>query len=161
MSRHILVAMDRSQAAEAALEFALDEYPDATITVLHVIESNDPLDLFTRPDPSEYIVPACGSESDLDDELVPDPGRFERGQRKRAEIVFERACQISDEYDKEIELVVESGQPAPKIAEYAEEHRIDRIVIGYRDRNGLNRLLLRDISTSIPDYTSVPVTIVC
>ena len=60
--------MDRSEAAEAALKFALDEYPDATIIVLHVIVSSDPFDLFTRPNPSGYVVPARGSESDLDDE---------------------------------------------------------------------------------------------
>lgn len=158
MSRHILVAIDRS---EAALEFALDECPDSTIVVLHVIESSDPLDLFTGPDPSEYVVPACGSESDLDDQLMPDRGRLERAQRKRAETVFERACRISDEYGKEIDPVIESGQPTPIIAEYAEEHRIDQIVIGYRDRNRLSRLLLRNVSASIPERTSVPVTIVC
>lgn len=159
MSRHILVAMEMSASSEAALEFALQEYSDSTITVLHVLESGDPLDLFARPDPSEYIVP--DPDYELEDELLPDPGRFERGQRKRAEDIFNRACEISDSYGKEIELAVESGKTAQKIAEYAEDHTIDHIVIGDRNYKGVSRALFGNIAASIGRRTSIPVTIIC
>lgn len=159
MSRHILVAMEMSASSEAALEFALDEYPDATITVLHVLESGDPLDLFAKPEPSEYIVP--DSEYDLTDELLPNAGRFERGQRKKTEKVFDRACRIADEYGKEIELAVESGKTAREISEYAETHAVDQIVIGDHNYRGVSRALFGNIATSIGRRTSIPVTIIC
>lgn len=159
MGRHILVAMERSASSEAALEFALEEYPDSTITVLQVLESGDPLDLFAKPEPSEYIVP--DSDYDLDDELLPAAGRFERGQRSRAEEVFGRARAISYEYATEIELAVESGKTVPVISEYAESHAVDRIVIGDRNYRGVSRALFGNIATSIGRRTSIPVTIIC
>lgn len=159
MSRHILVAMELSASSEAALEFALQEYPDATITVLHVLESGDPLDLFGRPEPSEYLVP--DADTDLDGEFMPDPGRFERGQRIRAQEVFNRARRIADGYETEIELAVESGKTARKIAEYAEDHAVDQIIIGDRNYRGVSRALFGNIAASIGRQTSLPVTIIC
>ena len=41
MPPHVLVAYDDSAQAEAALEFALDSFPDANVTLLTVI---DPVD---------------------------------------------------------------------------------------------------------------------
>ncbi|MFC7225425.1 universal stress protein [Halalkalicoccus sp. GCM10025322] len=158
MSRHILVAMEMAAASEAALDFALDEYPDATITVLHVLESGDPLDLFAKPEPTEYIIPDC--DYDLTDELLPDAGRFERGQCKIAEKVFDHACQIADGYGKEIELAVESGKTANEISEYAATHTVDQIVIGDRNYRGVSRVLFGNIATSIGRRTSIPVTII-
>lgn len=159
MGRHILVAMERSASSEAALKFALEEYPDAMITVLHVLESGDPLDLFAKPEPSEYIVP--DSDYELDDELLPRAGRFERGQRKRAEKVFEQACRIADEHGREIELAVESGKTAQEISDYAENHAVDQIVIGDRKYRGVSRALFGNIAASIARRTSIPVTIIC
>lgn len=41
MAEHVLVPMDESEQSRAALEYALAKYPDASITVLHVIEPHD------------------------------------------------------------------------------------------------------------------------
>lgn len=159
MGRHILVVMERSASSEVALEFALEEYPDSTITVLQVLESGDPLDLFAKPEPSEYMVPDL--DYDLDDELLPAAGRFERGQRSQAEEVFDRAREISNEYATEIKLAVESGKTVPEISEYAESHAVDQIVIGDRNYRGVSRALFGNIATSIGRRTSIPVTIIC
>lgn len=159
MSRHVLVAMEATETSDAALEFALEEYPDATITVLHVLESGDPLDLFSKPELSEYIVP--DADGGLDDELLPDAGRFERGQRQRAREVFDRACRIADEHGAEIELAVESGKTAQEISDYAENHAVDQIVIGDRNYRGVSRALFGNIAASIARRTSIPVTIIC
>lgn len=155
MGRHILVAMETTASSEAALEFALREYPDARITVLHVLESNDPLGLFGRPEPGEYIVP------DLDDELLPDQGRFEREQCKKAKELFDRSRRIANEHGREIELAAESGKTARKIAEYAENNAVDHIVIGDRNYRGVSRALFGNVAASIGRRTSIPVTIIC
>ena len=39
MARQILVAIDDSEPSEQALEYALREYPDATITALHILQA--------------------------------------------------------------------------------------------------------------------------
>lgn len=69
MSRHVLVAMGPNEASENALEYALREHPDATISVVHVTATSDPLGLFGDRDPEEYMVPECGFE--IDDEVCP------------------------------------------------------------------------------------------
>lgn len=159
MSRHILVAMERTPSSKEALKFALQEYPDSTITVLHVLASGDPLDIFAKPEPSEYLVPDCDYE--LNDELMPIHGRIEREQCKGAEIVFNQACQLSEEYDKEIDLEVKSGKTSRKIAEYAENNTVNQIVIGDRKYRGVNRALFGNIAASIGRRASIPVTIIC
>lgn len=37
MNRRVLVPVDRSEQARESLEFALTEYPAATVVVLHVV----------------------------------------------------------------------------------------------------------------------------
>lgn len=64
MSQDILVPVDRSKESEKALEFALDEYPESRIYAVHVTATNDPLGLFRRKDPAEYMVPECGRDHD-------------------------------------------------------------------------------------------------
>lgn len=89
MDRHVLVAMDLTQTSENALEYALREYPDATVAVIHVTGTSDPLDLFGNRDPETYMVPDCDFEAD--DRMLPDGNAFSRAQRKRAELALERA----------------------------------------------------------------------
>lgn len=149
--------MGRTEESEAALEYALEEYPDATITVIHVTATSDPLDLFGSRDPETYMVPACDDERD---EWATDPNAFSRGQRKRAERVFDRACELSDAYGREIEPVVRSGNPVTEIVTYADSHAVDGIVIADHHRTEL-RPLLRNVSESIARQTDTPVTIVC
>jgi nucleotide-binding universal stress UspA family protein len=159
MSRHILVAMERTPSSPEALKFALEEYPEATITVLYVLESSDPLDLFGTLEPSEYLIPECGYE--LNYELIPAHRRTDREQCRGAELVFSQACQLADEYDKELNLEAKSGKTAREIAVYAENNAVDQIVIGDRKHRGVRRALFGNIAASIGRQTSIPVTIVC
>ena len=41
MSRQVLVPVDASEQSTAALEFAIDNYPEATIVALHAIDPGD------------------------------------------------------------------------------------------------------------------------
>lgn len=158
MSRHVLVAMGPNEASENALEYALQEHPDATISVIHVTATSDPLGLFGDRDPEEYMVPEC--EFELDDRVMPDGNAFNRAQRRRAERVFERACELSDEYGTEIEPVVRSGEPVEEIVDCAEERAVDHVVIADHHPTEL-RPLLRSVSESVARNASVPVTTLC
>jgi nucleotide-binding universal stress UspA family protein len=156
MSRHVLVAMGPNEASENALEYALREYPDATISVIHVTATSDPFGIFGDRDPEEYMVSECGFE--LNDEIVPDGNAFNRAQRRRAERAFERACELSDEYGTEIEPVVRSGEPVEEIVGYAEGQGVDHVVIADHQPTEL-RPLLRSVSESVARNASTPVTI--
>jgi nucleotide-binding universal stress UspA family protein len=158
MSRHVLVAMGATETSENALEYALQEYPDAAISVVHVTGTSDPFGLFGDRDPEEYMVPEC--EFDLDDEVMPDGNAFNRAQRRRAERAFERACELSDEYGREIEPVVRSGEPVEEIVDYAEEQDVDHVVIADHRPTEL-RPLLRSVSESVARNAGAPVTMVC
>ena len=57
MAQHVLVAMDRTDASDAALEYAFEEYPEAEISVLHVTDAAGPLARFGGRDPCEYVIP--------------------------------------------------------------------------------------------------------
>lgn len=97
---------------------------------------------------------------ELDDELLPDPNAFSRAQRRRAESVFDRACEISDDYGKEIEPLVRSGEAVKEIMNYAEAHAIDHIIIGHHESPELLPLF-RTVSESVTRKASMPVTVVC
>ena len=158
MSKDVLVAMDRSEVAENALEYALEEYPDGTIHVIHVTETNDPLDLFGARDPAEYMVAECDFE--FDDAVMPDGNTFNRHQRRRAEAVIERACSLSDEYGRDIEPVVRSGHTVEEVISCAEARDADHIVIAEHCRTGL-RPIVFGVPESVARKASRPVTIVC
>lgn len=157
MSRDILVPIDQSEESEKALEFAFEEYPESSIHVVHVTETNDPLDLFGRKDPAEYMVPECGIE--LDGEMLPGEDLFTRAQRQRAEQVLNRACELSNRYGREIEPLVRSGDVVDEIAACARVRDIDRILITEHSRTEL-RLFRRSVPEEIALTTDIPVTII-
>lgn len=155
MDRQVVVPMGRSEAAEAALRYALREYRDAEIVVLHVTESSDPYDLTGDRDPAEYMIADC----DVDDVLVPDGSRISRSQRKRAERVFERACSIAAEYDREITPIVRSGGAIEEITEYVLANDVDHVIIGDHPQTKL-RPIFKDVLTGLAQRVDRPVTIV-
>ena len=75
--------MDDSEMAQQALEYALENHPDAEITVLHVVG-----------EPSPMMGKAAGLV--LDDDM-------EETARTLAEPIFTRAREIADSYDADIE----------------------------------------------------------
>lgn len=157
MHRDVLVVMDRGEASVDALEYALAEYPSATVHVVHVTEENDPLDLFGTHEPAEYMIPECDVE--LDDELIPDGNSFNRCQRERAEAVLDRACAIAAEHGREIEPVVRSGTTAAEVTDCAEALAVGHIVLPERCRSAV-RPIVRSVPEAVARRASRPVTIV-
>ena len=155
MAQHVLVAMDRTEASETALEYAFEEYPEATISVLHVTDAAGPLGRFGGRDPCEYVIPELTADGST--EVLPAPNRFTRGQCRRAADALDRARELAERSDREIDPAVRSGDAAREIADYADEHAVDRIVIADHPPTTL-RPFFRSVPDSVADNTATPVT---
>ncbi|MXV62261.1 universal stress protein [Natronorubrum sp. JWXQ-INN-674] len=146
--------MGPSESSAAALEYAFEEYPGARVSVLHVTDARSSIGPFGGRDPCEYVIPDSLEENE---ELCPSPDRFTWAQRRRAERALARALELADRNDREIELVVRSGNAAREIVDYAEEQAVDRIVIADHPQTTL-RPLFRSVPDSVADTSSRPVT---
>ncbi|QSW98677.1 universal stress protein [Haloterrigena alkaliphila] len=155
MERHVLVAMDRTDASDAALEYAFEEYPAARVSVVHVTVPAGPLARFGGRDPCEYVVPEL--TADRNAEPLPTPDRFTRAQCRRAEGALARAHELAERYDREIEPVVRSGRAATEIAAYADERAVDRIVIADHPATTF-RPIFRSVPDAVANTTATPVT---
>lgn len=144
MATHVLVPMDASPLSETALEHALDEYDDATITVLHVLDFVE----------AGYGAPM---ESTL-------PGYWEdwyEQANEESEAIFEQAQSIADEYDVTLETEAVVGRPGRSIVQYAsEEADVDHIVMGSHGRSGISRILLGSVAETVMRRADCPVTII-
>jgi nucleotide-binding universal stress UspA family protein len=141
MTKRILVPVDGSDPAEAALSFAIEEYPDAELTVLSVI---DPTDV------------GYGS-------IDVAPATFERLQaaaEERTGEVLDAARETAAAEGTEIATESTVGVPARAIVEWAEEHDVDGIVIGSHGREGVTRVLLGSVAETVVRRSPVPVTVV-
>ncbi len=141
MASRILVPMDDSEPAGQALEYALDNFPDADVSVLHVVGV-----------PSPMMGEATGLA--LADDL-------EEAAAERAEPVFERAREIATERDREIDTMVGIGHPARNIIARAENY--DTIVLGAHgaDRSrAIRRFLVGNVAETVSKRAPIPVIIV-
>lgn len=135
----VIVPVDDSSPARTALEHALERYPDANITALHVLNPS---------------VAAYG---------VDNPHNFEQAfdaEKEKAEALFDTLEELGDEHGVSIRTETISGSPAPCILEYAENNDADQIVIGSHGRSGMARVLLGSVAEQVVRRASMPVTVV-
>ncbi|WP_372910122.1 universal stress protein [Salinigranum sp.] len=135
MVKRILVPLDGSPKSEAAIRFVTEEWPDADVVLLRVI---DPLE-------SGYSGSAFPS------------GAEEWYERKRAE-VREHLADVAAEHGIDAERVVVAGRPAASIVEVAED--VDHVVMGSHGRTGVSRVVLGSVAEAVVRRSPVPVTIV-
>lgn len=142
MSQRILVSVGDSSLATETLEYALAQFSDEDITVLHVIDVDEADDSVRQTVLEETF----------------------ENQRKAAEEtadrVLEEAREYADERGVTLTTATEYGNPARGISAYAEENGIDRIVMGTHGRSGISRLLLGSVAEIVMRRSSVPVTTV-
>ncbi|WP_049984051.1 universal stress protein [Halorubrum sp. BV1] len=141
MVEHILVPVDDSDPAIDALDFAVENYPDASITALHVV------------DPSEFSA-AMGIEgaATYSDVVESHEDTAEELLAEMSERVAKRGVSIETEY------VV--GDVDRSIVEYIDDHDIDHVVIGSHGRSGATRVLLGSVAESVTRRSQVPVTVI-
>ncbi|QSW98451.1 universal stress protein [Haloterrigena alkaliphila] len=135
----ILVPIDDSEPARAALEHARRQYPDAEITLLHVIDPN----FATYGEGGVYAY-----ESVLE------------GREATAEKLLADVRELTADHDGPITEETTVGDPAREIVAFADERGVDHVVIGSHGRSGASRILLGSVAERVARRAPVPVTIV-
>ena len=136
----ILVAIDGSDASMDAAEYAISlskEYNNAELYALHVIRAD--VDLFGPHETSEFMT-TMRNEGE----------KYLNKVRLKAN---EKNIQIKTE-------IISSTNIAGGIVDYAEENKIDLIVIGTRGRTGFKKLLFGSVASHVVTYAHCPVMVV-
>ncbi len=143
MADRVLVPFDGSEQADAAVDLTFEEFPEATLVLLYVV------------DPAEASY-SYSAESALP--TAPE-GWYEQEQ-DRAEERFGDVEERASEHGVTVERTVEVGRPAQTIVEVAEEADIDHVVMGSHGREGVSRILLGSVAETVMRRSPVPVTVV-
>ena len=143
MVSRILVPMDDSEHAGQALRYALDNFPEADVSVLHIVGV---------PSPMMGEMTALALADDIDEATA-----------ELAEPVFDRARDIAAERDREreIETIVSTGHPAKNVIARADDY--DTIVIGAHgsDRGrATRRFLVGNVAETVSKRAPIPVILV-
>ncbi|SDR32192.1 universal stress protein [Natronobacterium texcoconense] len=134
----VLVPMDGSEMSERALEYALEVFPDADVTVLHVVG-----------EPSSMWAGATGLA--LADDI-------EESADELAEEVFERAREIAADGDADLDTTVELGHPVRAIVRTADDY--DTVVIGSHGGSIADRIFVGNVAEKVFRRSPVPVVVV-
>jgi nucleotide-binding universal stress UspA family protein len=140
MSDHILIPVDGSEQADVACSFVAEKFPEASVTLLHVV----------NPAEAGYSIeaslPAASEEW------------YERQQETAESLFSDLTADHLDGHD--VETVVEVGKPTRVIVEYAAENAVDQIVMGSHGRSGVSRILIGSVAETVVRRSPVPVTVV-
>jgi nucleotide-binding universal stress UspA family protein len=139
--KNILVAYDGSELSKKALKVAatlLGDVPEAQISIVNVWQyPNLPYD------------GGIHHVNQISEDL----------QKHAQSLVDEAANQLSGQ-SVHVNKVVLNGYPPSKILEYAEEQKIDLIVMGNRGLNSLQRLFLGSVSHRVVQEAPCDVLVV-
>jgi nucleotide-binding universal stress UspA family protein len=138
MVTRVLVPMDDSEMSERALRHALETYPEAEVTVLHVV--GEPSRMMGE---ATKLVLADDIEAAAD-ELASD--------------VLDRAEAVAEEYDAAIDTSIEMGHPARAIVNRAGEY--DMVVIGTHGGSLSDRLFVGDVARRVFRRSPAPVMVI-
>jgi nucleotide-binding universal stress UspA family protein len=143
MIERVLVPVDGSEPSERACEFVFEEFPDATMVLLHVI---NPVEAGYT---AQTAIPTASEEW------------YER-QQDLAEGHLDEVEARAADHGLGVERHVETGKPARCIVSVAEdaETDIDHVVMGSHGRRGVSRVLLGSVAETIVRRSPVPVTVV-
>ncbi|WP_418285060.1 universal stress protein [Halorubrum sp. DTA46] len=141
MVTRILVAMDDSPLSREALAFALDTFPDADITAVHVAY------------PEIDMLPA-----DVNEVYDADLDELDGVGDDMAQTVFETIREVAD--GRELSVTFLMGETDRRLVEYTDSGGFDHVVLGTHGREGLSRLLLGSVAEAVVRQTDVPTTLV-
>lgn len=143
MGHRVLVPVDGSAESEAALEHALEHHPDATVTLVHVV---DPTAAFGYGDDDYFDFEGYQQETTR--------------QRERGEALLAEYRETAEDRDVTVETVLATGRPARQILDAIESEAADHVVMGSRGRSGVGRVLFGSVAEAVTRRATVPVTIV-
>jgi nucleotide-binding universal stress UspA family protein len=148
MYRHILLPIDGSPASERAERAAVDvaRQLNARITAVHVIAPYSPQALaeiaVARPEPltrEQYLLAA----------------------EQRADTMLRRVTALAREaHVTAVRLTVTGEDPGQAIVRTAEDAGCDLIVMGSKNRKGIERIFVGSVSSDVLSKTSIA-TLIC
>lgn len=144
MPDSILVPVDGSDPARAALEFALEKFPEAHVVLYHSI---NPFNVAERSNPPEKMRSEFWSE------------QVEEANEESAEILAEAEERV-DADSREVEVESEIGPATHNIVSTVEERDVDQVVMGSHGRTGVTRVVMGSVAEKVVRRSPVPVTIV-
>jgi len=147
MASQILVPIDGSPLSEKALSVALEEYPESTIQLLHVIDPTEPGYSYVSLGVDAYDSPRHGSDE-----------WYDRAEAFAEEIFEDAREQAGDE----TELVTETrvGRPDREIVRYIESHDVDHVIVGSHGRDRESLTLVGGVAEAVVFRSPVRVTLV-
>jgi nucleotide-binding universal stress UspA family protein len=141
MAKRVLVPVDESEQSLTALEYALGVHPDATFTLLHVI---DPRDFRTYG----------GIEGSIDMQQIAND-EWEHARR-----VVDEAREQAEAHGVSATTEIITGKAPRAIVEFVEEHDPDLVIMGSHGRSGVSRVLLGSVAERVVRRSPIPVTVV-
>jgi nucleotide-binding universal stress UspA family protein len=144
--RKVLVAVDGSNHSFNASAYAIDwaKRNDAELIAIHVI----------YPTYSPFQIA-----------LSPRPERIQeitKKEREEGQRYVDKVKQQATEKKVSVktDVIVGVASVVKEIVEYAENNKVDIIIIGSRGMTGLKKMLLGSIATGVVTYSHCPVLIV-
>ena len=141
-SNRLLVPLYNADPTFDAVEFVLDTYPEASVTVLYVI---DPFE-----SDHEGLVPP----------LLGYWGAWYESARLTANDVLDRATSLVNDRACSVTTDVIHGRAPGAIAGYAEAKDIDHVVVAPHRSSRLRRMLSGGVVLGVVRNAPVPVTVV-
>ena len=141
MADRVLVPVDGSEQSDRACELVFEEFREATLVLLHVI---NPVEAGYT---GKVSLPSASEE-------------WYEQQRERATEYIDDIEEHAADYGIETDRAVEVGKPTRTIVEFAADNDIDHIVMGSHGREGVSRILLGSVAETIVRRSPVPVTVV-
>lgn len=135
MGFHVVTALDGSDTSTDVFEFAIDQFPDASHTLLHVLD----------PPATGY---RTGDEAGAD---LPDSEFNRNVERETAflEPLQEQAASAGIQAETDHAIAYTRYKEARAIIHYATEHEADLIVVGSRGDRTLSRVLLGSVAETV------------
>jgi nucleotide-binding universal stress UspA family protein len=147
----VLVAVDGSEEADRALDYALRivDAADGALTAVHVVAPEVQVEGGT-----EEMTGLSDAERRLFLESVEDTE--ERGAR-----VLQEAATRAERRGQDVETVLLYGDPVVQVTDYAAgEEVVDGIVVGHRGRSERADDMLGSVARGVVERAAVPVTVV-
>ena len=140
--RRILVAIDGSDTALRALDFAVEQARHAPAAELHV--------LTVQPTLSNYTAA----------EIYVTAERIKQVAAEKSRAILETAADRLKKTDCKFVLEQKEGDPAETIARRAAELRCESIIMGTHGLGSFGILFLGSVAQRVVHHTTVPVTLV-
>lgn len=147
MAYKILVALDFSKLGKdvANYGYELGKLHHADLTFMHIVP--EPSVVFNSYAPTIPVV--------IDAHIA----ELKTVAEKKLAFYITDACKAHHDDNGQCTAIVEVGDPAQSIIEYAKEHKFDLIVLGYRGHSAIEALLVGSVANKVTRYAPCSVLI--